>query len=106
MCEWSTIARSPTGAPRSGTAYRQEVQRPLQVGVRRHPEVRRRDRRDEPRVERLGQPERRMQAIPARSQRERVRAQLPGVEDPEDLHPGEVREEQLPVLLERVLTEM
>src|SRR4051812_30446029 len=97
MCEWRTIARSPTGSG-SRTADRQEVERAIQVAAVGYPEVRRRDRRHEARVEGLGQPQRRMDAVPARAQRELVRAELAGVEDAVDLDAGEVRLEQPAVL--------
>src|SRR3954449_3528566 len=108
MWEWRTIARSPTGSGcvPLGTADRQEVQRTTQLAAVGRQEVGRGDRGNEARVERFGQPQPRMSAIPARAQRQLVRSQLARVEDAEDLHAAEVRRQQLAVLGERVLAKV
>src|SRR4051794_33379374 len=117
MCEWRTIARSPIGSRSesirklrggfsdglSDTAERQEVERPVKVAPTPQPEVGRGERRNEARVERLRQPERRVDAVPADPKRRLVRAQLACVEDAQNLDPAEVRLQQLAVLSERVL---
>src|SRR3954449_9761496 len=102
MCECSTIARSP----RSGMTDGQEVERAVELPLRAHPKVRGGDRRNESLVERLGDPQRGGDSIPAGPQREFVEPQFSGVEDTQDLDPREVRIEQLAVLGERVLPEM
>src|SRR5215211_2017092 len=105
MCECRTIARSPTGSF-SGMADRQEVERMVKVAAIREAKVRRGDRGDEPRVESLGQPQGRMDAIPAGAKGELVRAQLAGVKNAQDLDPAEMRVEQLAVLGQGVLAKM
>src|SRR3954468_6158409 len=102
MCECSTIARSP----RSGMTDRKEVERAVEVSLRAQPEVRGGDRRNESLVERLGDPQRGVDSIPAGPQRELVEPQLSGVEDAQDLDPREVGIEQIAVLGQRVLPEM
>src|SRR3954451_16005963 len=102
MCECSTIARSP----RSGMTDRKEVERAVEVSLRAQPEVRGGDRWNKSLVERLGDPQRGVDSVPARPQRELVEPQFSGVEDTQDLDPGEVGIEQLAVLGERVLPEM
>src|SRR5215208_502341 len=109
MCEWSTMARSPiglAGSTGSGTADRQEIERPIEVSARGQPEVRGGDRRDEARVERLGDPKRRMGAIPSGAQRQVVEAQLEGMNDAQDLDSREVRLQQLAILAQRVLAQV
>src|SRR6188472_932105 len=103
MWEWRTIARSP--AVRSGITDRDEVQRPIQVAGPQT-EVPGADRGDEAVVERLGQVERRVDAVPAYADGELVGAQLAGVEDPEELDLLEVRLEQLAVLMLVVLAQV
>src|SRR4051794_35398946 len=106
MCEWSTIARSPTASGRSGTADRQEVQSAVEVAGTGELEVARRDGGDEARVEGFGDPQRRVDAIPAGAKRQLVNPELSRVKDAEDLHGREVRLEQLPVLAHRVLAQV
>src|SRR4051794_5705830 len=109
MCEWRTIARSPIGSLSDGPldmADRQEVERPVKVAPTPQPEVGRGDRRNEARVERLRQPERRVDAVPAGPKRRLVRAQLASVEEAQNLDPAEVRLQQLAVLSERVLAKV
>src|SRR6266550_4937563 len=110
MCEWRTIARSPTGAAwtgsgRSGTADSEEVEGPTEVGSIRalEREVGRGNRGDEAVVEALGETERRVDAVPARADRELVEAELAGVEEAEELDALEVGLEQVAVLAGVVL---
>src|SRR5436190_13177196 len=111
MCEWRTIARSPTGRVTgpvrepSGTADREEVQRPREVGLVRplQREVGRGDRGDEAVVEALGEPERGVDAVPAHPEGELVEAELAGVEDAEQLDAREVGLEQGAVFGDGVL---
>src|SRR4029453_11053758 len=102
MCEWRTTARSPS---RSGTADREEVERPIEVGFAQR-EVGRRDRRHETAIERIGEAQGSMDAVPAETERELVRAQLAGVEQTEDRDVGEGALEQSPVLVQRVLADV
>src|SRR5215212_6018903 len=106
MWECRTIARSPTGEPRSRTADRQEVERAVEIASGGHPEVGRADRRHEPGVEGLGDPEGRMDPVPSRAQRELVQAKPPGVEHAMDLDLREVRIEEAAVLVDGVLAQM
>src|ERR1700761_6615413 len=110
MCEWRTMARSPTvpaaPAPRpgSGPADGKEVERPVEV-PRLEAEVRRGDRRREAVVEGLGQAEPLVDRVPARLQRPAVHLQLARVVEAEQLDPAEVGLAELaelrgPVLLD------
>src|SRR5438477_6082097 len=107
MCECRTIARSPTRR-RSGMADREEVERSAEVplGLPPEREVGGGDGRDEAVVERLGDPKRRVDAVPAGTDGELVQAKLARMVDPEQVHAGEVGGEQLAVLRRRVLTEV
>src|ERR671911_1118345 len=98
MCVCSTSAKSPT----SRMTNSQEVEGAVKAGVAER-EVGRRDRGHEAIVERVRDPEPGVHTVPAGPQRELVRAQLTGVEDAQNLHPGVMRLEQRPVLVERVL---
>src|SRR3954453_22388895 len=113
MCEWRTIARSPTGpgwtgSRRSGTADREEVEGPPEIGSIRalEREVGRGDRGDEAIVEALGETERGVDAVPARADRELVDAELSGVEDAEELDALEMGLEQVAVLAGVVLAQV
>src|ERR687892_1755522 len=105
MCEWRTIARSPTvrsatpsplmtgcssALPRSTLAYRQEVQPAIEV-ARPQAEVGGADRRHEALVERLRDPECPVDAVPAEPDRQLVGAELASVEETEELDGAEVR---------------
>src|ERR671934_790085 len=115
MCEWRTIARSPTRPPEapptaeeseqaritgrlrfpagtsaelfSGTADGEEVEGAgeIRLAVALEGEVGRRDGRNEARVEGLRQVQRGMDAVPAGAHRELMEAELAGVEEPEEL---------------------
>src|SRR3712207_2144540 len=111
MWLWSTIARSPTDPPASPAASasrmtdRDEVQGPFEAcGLQR--EITGRDRRDETVIERLGDPQCRVDTIPAGADRELVRAQLACVKEAEHLDAGKAWLEQLAVLLDGVLAQM
>src|SRR4051812_1532578 len=95
MCEWRTIARSPT--ERSGIADCDEVQRPVQIAGPQA-EVTGADRRDEAIVEGLRDVEGGMDPVPAGADRELVGAQLARVEEAQQLDASEMRLEELPVL--------
>src|SRR5919204_6795767 len=86
-----TIARSPTRRE-SDTTDGEEVERVVQIALvlGMQPEVGCGDRRYEAVVERLRDPQRRVNAIPARAQGQLMHAELPRVEEPEDLDEGEV----------------
>src|SRR3954452_12367536 len=103
MWEWRTIARSP--AVRSGITDRHEVQRPIEVAGPQA-EVPGADRRDEAVVERLGEAERRVDAVPPEVDGELVGPQLASVEEAEQLDRREVRLQQLSVLAGVVLAQM
>src|SRR5436190_23577941 len=108
MCEWRTIARSPAVASDSGMAERDEVEGAGEIGVELslQREVGGGDRRDEAGVEGLGEPKRRVEAVPPGPQGEFVQAQLAGVEESVQLDRGEVGLEQGAVLLDRVLAQV
>src|SRR4051812_33827646 len=105
MWECRTIARSPTGS-RSAMADGDEVERPVEVTALSEPEVSGGDRRHESGIERLRQPQRRVDPIPPGAQRDLVDPELAGMEDPQDLHPAEVGREKLSVLGQGVLAEV
>src|SRR6478609_4577858 len=88
MCEWRMIARSPALSSGDMTDG-EEVQRPVEVALLQL-EVRGGDRGREAIVERLGQAQRLVDPVPAEPDRDLVRAQLAGVEEAEQLDPGEV----------------
>src|SRR5215213_568648 len=103
MWEWRTIARSPTpGRDVSGTADGEEVETAVEV-TGPQGEVRGGDRRVEPAVEGLRQPQLRMDGVPAQSDRDLVRAQLAGVEEAEQLDRVEVGLAELAKLRRPVL---
>ena len=64
------------------------------------------DARDEAVVERLGDAQGRMDAVPAGMDRELVGTQLAGVEETENLDPAKAGLEQLAVLGDRVLAQV
>src|ERR1700742_1223015 len=103
MCEWRTIARSPTvpaadATPRaadcSGPADGKEVERAVEVPAR-EAEVGGGDRGREAVVERPGQAEARVDRVPPEVERPAVDAQLARVEEAEQLDPAEVRGAEL-----------
>src|SRR3954469_9343907 len=104
MCEWRTIARSPADSSR-GMADGEEVQRPVEISLGQL-EVRGGDRRGEAVIEGLGQAQRLVHAVPAEPDRELVGAQLAGVEEAEQLDPGEVRLAELAELGGAVLLDV
>src|SRR5947209_15005064 len=84
-----TFVTTPAGrTPPSPPAYREEVERPVEP-ARPDREVALADRRDEPAVETVGQPERRVDAVPSEPQRPLVQAQLASVKDAEKLRADE-----------------
>src|SRR5262245_12888368 len=101
MWEWRTIARSPA-LPSGGMADGEEIQSPVEI-ARREPEIRGGDRGREAIVERLGQVEGLVDAVPAELDRDLVGAQLAGVEEAEEVDPGEVRLAELAELGSPVL---
>src|SRR3712207_5639877 len=101
MCVWSTIASSP----RSATQHRQEVERAVERALAQR-EVGLRDGRGEPLVERAGDAEPRVQAVPPGAQRQVVQAELAGVEEPEQLDVREAVGAQLAELLGPVLADV
>src|SRR4051812_9085517 len=103
MCEWRTIARSPT--ERSGIADCDEVQRPVQIAGPQA-EVTGADRRDEAIVEGLRDVEGGMDPVPAGADRELVGAQLARVEEAQQLDASEMRLEELPVLARVVFAQV
>src|SRR4051812_40039524 len=103
MWEWRTIARSP--AVRSGITDRDEVQRPIQVAVTQA-EVPGADRRDEAVVERRGDAEGRVDAVPSEADGELVGPQLASVEQTEQLDACEMRPQQVAVLAGVVLAQV
>src|SRR6188472_1691548 len=88
MWEWRTIARSPALSS-GGMADGEEVQGPVEVPLPQL-EIRGGDRGREAIVERLGQAQRLVDAVPTELDRELVGAQLASVEEAEHLDPGEV----------------
>src|SRR6476620_118988 len=116
MCEWRTKAKSPTASSAplpgavglregSGMADGDEVEGLVKAGVSQG-EVRRGDRGDEAVVERLGDTQRRVDAVPAKADRELVGAQLAGMEQADDFNPREARLDQLAVFVDRVLAQV
>src|SRR5919197_918663 len=103
-----TTARSPTevSSVALGTADRHEVERAIEMVTVDEAEVRGGDRGHEARVERHREPERRVDALPAGTERELVRAELAGVEEPEDPDLRETRLQEVPVLGEGVLLQV
>src|SRR5215207_6084515 len=109
MWLWRTSARSPALPPRlapligsSRATYGEEVQRRVEVPFLEL-EVGGRDRRREAVVEGLGQAEALVHAVPTELDRQLVRAQLAGVEEAEQLDPGEMPRAERPELLGPVL---
>src|SRR5262245_56247956 len=103
MWEWRTRARSP--AVLLAMADREEVQGSVEASVAKL-EVSGADRRDEAVVEGPRQTQGRMGPVPAGADRDLVGAQLARVEEAEELHPGEVGREELPVLADVVLAQV
>src|SRR6266516_2455719 len=103
MCEWRTIARSPTS---SRMADRQEVERAAEIRFARDLEVGGGDRSDEAVVEGLREAKPTVNPVPAEPQRQLVDAQLAGVKDAEHLDAREVAPQELTVLGDRVLAQM
>src|SRR5262249_53185325 len=83
--------------PSSASADRHTVEGAVEV-VAPRPEVAGADRRDEARVERLGQVQGRVDAVPAEADRQLVSAEFAGVEEAEDLDAAEMRLEERTVL--------
>src|SRR4051794_22941297 len=112
MCEWRTIARSPTTSPawlsrlELGMADGEEVEGPIEVLRGGDLEVGGRDRRNEPVVERLREAKRAVDPVPAEAEGPLVDAQLSRVEDAEHLDAREIRRQKRAVLGQGVLAQM
>src|SRR5262249_11823700 len=94
-----------SASPRSALADREEVEGAVEVALAQ-PEVAGADSGDEAVVERLGEPQGRVQAIPAQPDRELMSAQLAGMEEPDQLDTPEMGLEQGAVLGLVVLTQV
>ena len=112
MCEWRTIARSPTTSSARlsrlelGMTDGEEVEGPIEVFIGGDLEVGGRDRRDEAVVEGLREAKGAVDPVPAEPERPLVDAQLPGVEDAEHLGAREVRLQERAVLGQGVLAQV
>src|SRR6187551_1836912 len=103
MWECRTIARSPALA--SAMADGEKVQRPVEIALA-EPEVGGGDRRGKAVVERLGQAQPLVHAVPAQADRDLVDAQLAGVEEAQHLDPLEVRLAEVAELRHAVLAQV
>src|SRR5436190_23939718 len=90
----------------SRMADRKEVQGSVEICGGGDLEVGRLDRGDEAVIERLREPERRVDPAPPRAHTVLVEAQPAGVDDAEELDPCEARPEQPAVPRRRVLAEL
>src|SRR5689334_11059078 len=106
MWVWRTTATRPGGLTDSRATDGEEVERAVQVAAAQR-EVARRDRGREAVVERLRDPQARVDGVPAETlDRDLVRAQPARVEQPEQLDGAELRFAERAELLGAVLVDV